>query len=136
VWEQTPDGGVVVDGVPLEPEEYSLTTEVLGGEGDDVAAVLPGGGFVVLNTALDAELLGDGYVRDVIRQVQDERKAAGLHVTDRIHLDLAVPPAWVQAVEDRVLTIGAETLATVVRVEAGLGDVVAVALVKDPGTPA
>jgi len=136
MWEQTDDGGLVVDGVPLLPEEYSLTTEVLGGEGDDVAAVLPGGGFVVLNTALDAELLGDGYVRDVIRQVQDERKAAGLHVTDRIHLDLAVPSEWVQAVEDRVLTIGAETLATVVRVEAGLGDVVAVALVKDPGTAA
>jgi isoleucyl-tRNA synthetase len=134
VWEKTDDGGMVVDGVPLLPEEYSLTTEVLGGEGDGVAAVLPGGGFVVLDTALDAELLGDGYVRDVIRQVQDERKAAGLHVTDRIHLDLAVPTAWVQAVEDRVLTIGAETLATVVRVEAGLGDVVAVALVKDPGT--
>jgi isoleucyl-tRNA synthetase len=130
-WELAADGGVVVDGVPLREEEYTMSTEIVGGAGDDAAAVLPGGGVVVLDTALDDELLGDGYARDVIRQVQDERKAAGLHVTDRIRLDLAVPARWALAVQDRADLIAAETLATAVRVETTPGEVVVVALSRD-----
>lgn len=136
-WTQDEAGAVVVDGVPLLPEEYTLSTEVLGGGGDHVAAVLPGGGFVVLDTALDDELLGDGYARDVVRLVQDERKAAGLHVSDRIRLSLAVPGPWAQAVVDRRIEIAAETLAVEVLVETAPGDVVAVALSRvDDGAPA
>ncbi len=129
-WTATPQG-VAVDGVLLRDEEYTLTTEVVEGAAGGAAAVLAGGGFVVLDTELDDELLGDGYVRDVIRQVQDERRAAGLRVTDRIRLDLSVPAAWAQAVEDRSATIAAETLATVVRVEGWMGQAVEVVVVKD-----
>ncbi len=130
-WELGADSGVVVGGVPLLEEEYALTTEVVGGEGDDVAAVLPSGGFVVLETALDDELRGDGFARDVIRQVQDERKAAGLHVSDRIHLELAVPGPWVAAVRERAEAIASETLATSVRVDRAVGDVVVAVVAKD-----
>jgi isoleucyl-tRNA synthetase len=129
-WEETADG-VSVDGLLLEPGEYTVTTEVAGGSGDSAAAVLPGGGVVVLDTTLDDELLGDGYARDVIRHVQDERKAAGLRVTDRIRLDLDVPARWAQAVQDRAEEIAAETLATTVRVEVAPADALAVRVVRD-----
>ncbi len=118
-WQQADDGTVTVDGIELQEGEYALVTKVEDRLGDTVAAaVLPGGGFVVLDLELDDELLGDGYARDVVRQVQDARKAAGLHVADRITLRLAVPAPWAQAVADRAAFIGEETLAVDVAVEA------------------
>ncbi len=82
-WEQDVEGHVVVltaDGpVPLKAGEYELTTVVSAGDGTEVAAaVLPGGGVVVLSTALDDALVAEGRARDVVRAVQDARKAAGL----------------------------------------------------------
>ena len=58
------------------------------------------GAFVVLDTALDDALEAEGWARDLVRLVQDERKAAGLHVGDRIRLELRVPQdkdAWTGA---------------------------------------
>ena len=46
---------------------------------------------MVLETALDDALEAEGWARDLVRLVQDERKAAGLHVGDRIRLELRVP---------------------------------------------
>jgi len=80
--------------------------------GDEVAAgVLPGGGFVVLDVALTDELRAEGYARDVVRAVQDERKAAGLQVSDRIRLTLTVPADKVAAVAAHQDLIARETLA-------------------------
>lgn len=111
------DGDTVVvttdDGdVALEPAEYELTTVVgEGGGGDVAAAVLPGGVVVVLDLALDAALLAEGYARDVVRAVQDARKAAGLHVADRIDLVLGVPADHLADVEAHRAFVAAETLA-------------------------
>ncbi|MBD8060497.1 isoleucine--tRNA ligase [Cellulomonas sp. JH27-2] len=116
------DGETVVattaDGeVPLEPSEYELTTVVAGGEqGTSAAAVLPGG-FVVLDLTLDDALLAEGYARDVVRAVQDARKAAGLQVSDRILLSLDVPREQVPAVEEHRDFIARETLAVSVEVD-------------------
>jgi len=127
-WREDATGVVVVevDGadVPLESGEYELTTVVTAGEaGADVAAaVLPGGaGFVVLDLALDDELRAEGYARDVVRVVQDARKAAGLQVSDRITLTVAVPAAQVAAVEAHAAMVARETLATAVSVVVGTG---------------
>jgi len=65
----------------------------------------------VLDIALTDELRAEGYARDVVRAVQDERKAAGLHVADRIHLTLAVPAEWRPAVQAHEELIARETLA-------------------------
>jgi len=110
---QTPDGDV-----PLEPSEYTLETVVEGGAGagQSAASVLPGGGFVVLELALTPELEAEGYARDVIRDVQDARKAAGLDVADRITLTLTIPAAHVAAVETHRDLISRETLATTLQV--------------------
>ena len=131
-WEQ--DGEAVVvrtpsGPVPLEPHEYELTTVVAEGAGADrVAAVLSDGGVVLLDTALDDALLAEGFARDVVRVVQDERKAAGLQVSDRISLALTVPADQVAAVERHRDMVAHETLAVRLAVSEGDGPSGAVAV--------
>ena len=68
--------------------EYELVLETAGRRTTRRAlALLPGGGFVLLDTATTPELEAEGLARDVIRAVQDTRKAAGFDVSDRIRLD-------------------------------------------------
>ena len=125
-WQVSEDGascvfsGVMVEGAPvsLSGEQFSVTTSVNADEGQ-VADVLANGTFVVLDTELTPELEAEGYARDVIRAIQDERKNAGLHVADRIDLALAVPAERVGAVEAHREMIAHETLALSVSVEAG-----------------
>ncbi|MCU1431241.1 MAG: Isoleucyl-tRNA synthetase, partial [Actinotalea sp.] len=122
------DGEVVVVStptgpVPLEAGEYELATVVADRAGagalDQVAAVLGDGGVVLLDTALDDEMLAEGWARDVVRLVQDARKAAGLQVSDRIRLGLVVAPERTAAAEAHTAMIAHETLATEVTVEPG-----------------
>ncbi|MFT3799215.1 isoleucine--tRNA ligase [Microbacterium sp.] len=87
------DGVVIVDGVALEPGEYDLTLEAGGVTEGTAIALLPGaegrsGGFVLLDTTTTPELEAEGLARDVIRAVQDTRRAAGFDVSDRIRLSL------------------------------------------------
>jgi isoleucyl-tRNA synthetase len=127
-WSKTDAGAVVVategGDVELLETEYELTTVVASQDpaaasADTAAAVLAGGGFVVLDLALDDALRAEGYARDVVRDVQDARKAAGLQVADRIALDLTVPAEWVAAVEEHRELVTRETLATSLAVTAG-----------------
>jgi isoleucyl-tRNA synthetase len=120
-WSRDASGVVVVttDDGPVEmlDTEYELTTVVGDAAGDDVAAsVLAGGGFVVLDLALDDALRAEGYARDVVRDVQDARKAAGLEVSDRISLVLEVPTAHVADVETHRELVARETLAAALTV--------------------
>ncbi|QDB78763.1 isoleucine--tRNA ligase [Georgenia wutianyii] len=127
-WEQTEDG-VVVDGIALEEQEYTLTTEVEDRPGDERAAgVLDSGGFVVLDTGLDDELLAEGFARDLVRRVQDERKAAGLHVADRIALAVDVPGRYARWIENHAELVTAETLAVSLAVDVSPTDEVGVRL--------
>src|SRR5699024_2417058 len=128
------DGTVMAGGVELHDGEYELVTQVAEDTGGEQAvAMLPGGGFVVLELALDDELRAEGYARDAIRQVQDARKNAGLHVADRISLTLTPPAPWVEAVRRHAEFIAAETLATSVQVHAGNGADLGVDLEKAGG---
>lgn len=111
-WERTETGVRMLIEPPVEltPEQYEMTTSVSAEEGS-VAMVLASGAFVVLDTVLDDELEAEGYARDVIRAVQDQRKAEDLHVADRIRLVLTVPEEHRAAVETHREMISAETLA-------------------------
>ncbi|CAM3032585.1 isoleucine--tRNA ligase [Actinomyces slackii] len=108
-WELTQEGDlrfeqVLLDGAPVvlraEDGAFAVTTRI---EVDDealAATMLPSGAFVVLDTALDDALEAEGWARDLVRLVMDERKAAGLHVGDRIRMELRVPEdkdAWTGA---------------------------------------
>ena len=107
----TPSGDLA-----LVEGEYELINRV---EAASVSAALPTGGFVILDTALDDDLLAEGYARDVIRSVQDARKAADLDIADRIALVLTVPAANVAKVEQFRDLIAHETLATSFEVKEG-----------------
>lgn len=123
-WEETAAGvrfpGVEVDGLPVEltGDAVAVQTSVAAAEGQ-VAQVLASGTFLVLDTTLDEELEAEGYARDLVRKIQDERKKADLHVADRISLTLAVPEDRLDAVRAHEEMIAYETLATNVTIAAG-----------------
>ncbi len=117
-WERRGDE-VVVAGRPLAPDEYTLqlVTRDAG-----AATALPGGtGLVVLDTTVTPDLEAEGLARDVIRAVNQLRREAGLHVSDRIALAVDGDDAVLAALRAHRGELAAETLA------------VEVALGTDPG---
>jgi isoleucyl-tRNA synthetase len=66
----------------------------------------------VLDTKVTPGLHREGMVREVIRNVQNARKGAGLNVEDHIHLSLSTTDDELhQAIKEHQVTIAAETLA-------------------------
>ena len=137
-WSEESVGGRLVvtsGGIALEPGEYDLTTEVGGGAEHLAASVTASGAFVVLDTTITPELEREGYARDIVRSVQDERKSAGLNVSDRIALVLTVPADRVESVTEHLAFISTETLAYDpatgdARVTVASGDDLAIEVVK------
>jgi isoleucyl-tRNA synthetase len=113
------DGVVTAGGIALVAGEYELVLETGdGGVGADSAlALLPGGGFVLLEIATTPMLEAEGLARDVVRAVQDARKAAGLEVSDRISLALTLDREGAAAVREFADLIASETLATQLTVD-------------------
>ena len=67
-WSVAEDGTVTAGGLALVEGEFTL--ETVAGSADDVEraiGVLPGGGFVVLDTAVTPELAQEGLARDLVR---------------------------------------------------------------------
>ncbi len=106
------DGVVVAGGLELEPHEYTLETVVAQSAdgGAAAAAVLPGGGFVVLNTEVTPELAAEGLARDMVRAIQQARKDAGLNVSDRIHTSVQAAQDVVDALQANAELVKTETL--------------------------
>ena len=88
--------------------------------------MLPGGGFVVLDTVVTDELAAEGLARDLVRAVQQARRDAGLEVSDRIVLTIAGSEAVQAAASTHRELITGETLATAYEVTSN---------VDHPGTP-
>ncbi|MGV3564717.1 MAG: DUF5915 domain-containing protein, partial [Nocardioides sp.] len=84
------------------------------GAADESTAVgvLPGGGFVVLDTQVTDELAAEGLARDLVRAVQQARRDAGLEVSDRISLVVGGSPALQAAARTHEEMVCEETLAT------------------------
>ena len=115
----------------------TLSTGVFELSGDDVelrvksqdgfAVSREGGEVIALDLTLTDDLRRRGYLRDVVRQVQDLRKNSGLDVADRIDL-------WVTGLDD--LADGFDTLASEVlatQVVAGPGPGTGTVLELDDG---
>jgi len=94
--------------VRLEPADVDLVQETLEGWG--VAA--EGGLTVALELELTEELRREGLARDLVRLVQDARKAAGLEVTDRIALGVEAGDDIAEALSAFRDYVATETLAT------------------------
>jgi isoleucyl-tRNA synthetase len=105
--------------------EVSVSTGTFSLNSDDVELrVRSQGGFAVsreanevvaLDLSLDDGLLRRGYLRDVVRQVQDLRKNSGLDVSDRIVLYVT----GIDDLADGFATLAAEVLAAQILTQAG-----------------
>jgi isoleucyl-tRNA synthetase len=113
-WRLEDDGRLVCGGLELLDGEYMLDTVVSGdAAAHEAVAVLPSGGFVVLDLDVTPELAREGVARDLVRAVQQVRRDAGLAVGDRVVLTLASgDPEVAAAVEEHRPMIARETLAT------------------------
>ncbi|HEX4012113.1 MAG TPA: class I tRNA ligase family protein, partial [Solirubrobacteraceae bacterium] len=69
---------------------------------------------VALELEIDHELRIDGWVRDIVRAVQNARQAAGLEVSDRIVLTLDGDAELLEAARVHEAYLAGETLATTV----------------------
>ncbi|WP_300746277.1 mupirocin-resistant isoleucine--tRNA ligase [uncultured Bifidobacterium sp.] len=108
---ETPNGDIA-----LENGEFEVINRVEEQDAkqaaNSVSSALPSGGFVILDTALDDDLLAEGYARDAVRAVQDARKEADFNISDRIVLTLTAPVADAPKLEQFRDLIAHETLAT------------------------
>ena len=132
---------VTVNGQPLELTAEEILIESSSPEGFAVAE--DGGYIVALNTEISEELRREGLARDLVRNVQDARKDAGLQISDHIHLYLQTTPAIAEAVTSHLDYLKTETLADQVdfaipptdayteKAELG-GETVGIGIVKQP----
>jgi isoleucyl-tRNA synthetase len=108
------DGGaatVLVDGAPVSLAADDLVVTEMPRAGWAVAA--DGGETVALDLTVTPELRRAGIAREVVRLVQDARKASGLEVTDRIALTWsASSPEVAEAVREHADAVAGEVLAT------------------------
>lgn len=112
-WSVDEAGVVTAGGLELEPQEYTLETvvaESAAGTGSRAAGVLPGGGFVVLNTEVTPELEAEGLARDMVRAIQQARKDAGLNVSDRIRTIVTAAQGVVDSLLANAELVKTETL--------------------------
>ena len=93
-------GGVYsfeLSGAVIELKESDLLITAVSREG--YVSESDGGIVVVLDTALNEELIAEGYVRELVSKIQNARKEQGLEVTDHIELILDAQGALRDAVE-------------------------------------
>jgi isoleucyl-tRNA synthetase len=99
------------EGGPFELEPADFFVQMKAPEG--WAGAAERGTEVLVDARVTEELKREGLARDVVRQVQEQRKEANLQMEDRIALHLATDaPALRQAIEAHRAYIAAETLAT------------------------
>jgi isoleucyl-tRNA synthetase len=110
------NGVITVGGIELIEGEYTIDLVAnLAEDAEDTVVtehigILPGGGFLILDGNVTAELAAEGVARDVVRAVQQARKDADLDVSDRIRLSLQATADVLAAVETHAELVKSETL--------------------------
>ncbi|MBW3086507.1 Isoleucine--tRNA ligase [Austwickia sp. TVS 96-490-7B] len=111
-WSVGADGTVTCAGLALVDGEYTVETVV---DQHHAAAgavgVLPGGGFVVLDTHVTDDLAREGLAADIARAVNSQRRNLGLDYGDAISLTVCGDDDLRGVVMDHQKFIETETLA-------------------------
>jgi len=102
------DGHIVVAGETLTADDVDVRAE----RHDDLALVEDDGWAVALDLELDAALRAEGTARELVRALNDARKAAGLEIADRVVVTLDADDALRAVVDAHRDYICAEVLAT------------------------
>lgn len=108
-WSSTEDGTVVAAGIELADGEYER--RLVAADSGLTAELPAGSGVVVLDADVPPELAEEGAARDLVRVVQQARRAAALDVADRIVLIVDAPDEIRSAVRRHEDMLAAETLA-------------------------
>ncbi|MBL8754453.1 MAG: isoleucine--tRNA ligase [Planctomycetes bacterium] len=123
-----------IGGAVLEKGEFVL--QLVPKEGFTAAALSTNDVVLVLDTAVSAELEAEGVRNDFVRLVQQARKDAGLHVSDRIVLHFETDDATAAVLVQHADYIKAQVLATTLARQAALaGDAVAGKVGSGDGKP-
>ncbi|HEV2907928.1 MAG TPA: DUF5915 domain-containing protein, partial [Candidatus Eremiobacteraceae bacterium] len=77
------------------------------------------GMLVALDTRIDDALAQEGLAREVVRDIQDARKHAALHISDRIIVTITADDAYAKAIERWRDYIADQTLAQTIQVMPG-----------------
>ncbi|MFT5526617.1 MAG: isoleucyl-tRNA synthetase, partial [Pirellulaceae bacterium] len=114
----------------LELDEEDIQVRLQAKEG--WAAAQGYAGVVVLSTELSPELLREGYARDLVRFIQDQRKSLDLEFNDTVDLALVTDDTELRLAitehqtyidsETQAVTHGSDLLAGVESVEKTVGD--------------
>ena len=102
-----------VDGQSVELNSEKVIVERF--EKENLKVVNDGTLTVALDTKITDELKKEGYVRDLIRGIQNLRKESGFEVTDRINLSLYGDDVLKSSYEMFISLISSETLAVSVQ---------------------
>jgi isoleucyl-tRNA synthetase len=117
-WTQNTTTGVVnAGGIDLLDGEYAL--RLVAADPARSTALSGNSGVVVVNVDLTPELEAEGVARDLVRLVQQARRDAGLHVSDRIGLRLGVSESIRRQIAPFTALITEPTLAVSLTFESG-----------------
>lgn len=100
---------ISLDGTDYKIDKEFVEIKVDAKEGYDVQ--LENDLYVLLNTHLTKELLDEGYMREFVSKIQQERKNLDLDVSDRIEIKVEADDEVKNALEKYIDTIKYETLA-------------------------
>ncbi|MFV1010994.1 isoleucine--tRNA ligase [Wolbachia endosymbiont of Nasonia vitripennis] len=98
----------------MEKGEYELLLKA----NSEYSAVFDNNkGVVILNTELNNELILEGLARDIVRLIQETRKQADFHISDRIRVTIKTEDekikeainTWVEYIKDQTLALSLDT---------------------------
>lgn len=96
-WKKLSNGNVECAGVELLDGEFDILLEPNKDVAERAQALSTNDALVILDTTITPELEAEGYARDLVRMIQQARKDAGLHISDRIELAISGEAPLVQA---------------------------------------
>jgi len=100
-------GYIEIAGERLEADDVEVRAE----RHDDFALAEDGGWAVALDLEIDDELRAEGQARELVRALNDLRKAQGLAISDRIRVSVEVPAELKPALDVHRSWIAGEVLA-------------------------
>ena len=96
-------------GLDVEPDVFTLNSKAL----DNIAIYVNNGEFIAINTTISEELQRAGILRDIVRQCQVFRKAAGFDVSDRINIAFTTDSELINSIiEEKKDQLAHDLLAT------------------------